>query len=172
MDDFKINLSSNPVMPESEILSLLALGATTDDVRKLRGDRSTYEQGEAASLVLHSLDFNREIQDRTGFQIQVDESVNSQTGSSVFRPRSDGDTTVAPKIVIKRRIGKQAIVSVGSTVGVGTNTQKEVNIEYQVTPGFSVNGVWDTSDGAQTATKESKEQQSYGIDLKLQKRFR
>ncbi len=172
MDDFKIDLSSNPVMPESEILSLLALGATSEDVRKLRGDRSTYEQGEAASLVLHSLDINREIQNRTGFQIQLDESVNNQTGSSIFRPRTDGDTTVAPKIVVKRRIGKKATVSVGSTVGVGTNNQKGVNLEYQVTPGFSINGVWDTTDGAQTSKDTNKDQQSYGVDLKLQKRFK
>ncbi len=169
MDNYKIDLSSSPVLPESEILSLLALGVTTDEVRKLRsGDRSAYEQGEAASLLLHSLDFNRDVQNKTGFQIQLDEAVTTQPGTSVFRPRTDTEGTTSPKIVIKRRIGKKVDVSVGSTVGVGTSSQKQVNLEYHVTPGFSINGVWDSQEGL--ATKEP--QTSYGVDLKVQKRFK
>jgi translocation and assembly module TamB len=59
LDDQRFEFSSNPPMAEPEILNLLALGVTGDDTRRFRSnDRSSYEQGEAASLVLHSLDFN------------------------------------------------------------------------------------------------------------------
>ncbi len=170
VDDYKIELSSNPVLAENEILSLLTIGATGADARRLRaGSSSTFEQGEAASLLLHSLDFNRDVEERTGFQIQIGEATDSQTATSVTRPRGETETSASPKIIIRRNIGKNVSVSVGSTVGVGNSSQREVNLEYQVTPGVSVNGVWDSRDGD---TARTDNPYSYGLDLKLQKRFK
>ncbi len=169
VDRWKIDLTSNPVLPESEILSLLALGYTSSDGRRIRaGNRSVMEQGEAASLLLHSLDFNRDVENRTGLQIELDESLNTQSANSVFRRQSLNDTGASPKIVIKRRLGKRVDVSYGSTVGVGSNTQRQVNAEVKVTPAFSVIGVWDNYEGVDI--KDSRT--SYGVDFKLQKRFK
>ena len=168
MSQPKIELTSNPAMLENEILSLLTMGLSSEDVKKLgANDRSTVEKSEAFGILLNSLDFNRDIQNKTGFEIQLDESVNPQTGNSVFRPRTDTDSAVSPKIVIKKKIGKKLELSVGSTVGVGTGTEQEVNAELQVTPNFSVNGVWDSLEGA-----DAKNKTSYGLDLKLQKKFK
>jgi hypothetical protein len=166
----RIEFTSNPPMAESDILNLLALGVSGDDTRKFRSnDRSAYEQGEAASLVLHSLDFNREVQNKTGFQIGVDEAVDDRTGTSAFSRATNADTAAAPKIVIRRQIGKRVGVSAASTVGVGTSIQREVNAEVRVTNGLSVIGVWDTIEGA---TTEDPKQSSFGVDLKLQRRFK
>jgi autotransporter translocation and assembly factor TamB len=167
-DKYKIDLTSTPPLPESEILSLLALGLTSGEMKRLRaGDRGLFEQGEAASLVLHSLDFNRDVQDKTGLQIDLDEAVNTQTGQSIFRPRTDSESAASPKIVIRRQLGKKVDVSVGTTVGVGQNNQTEVNAEVKVTPGFSVIGVYDTLQGV-----DAREIKSYGVDFKLQRRFK
>ncbi len=168
-DKLKIVLTSNPVMPESDIISVLALGMSNDDFQKMRaGDRKTYEQGEATSLLLNSLDFNRDIQKRTGFQVQLDEANYSQLGMSAFRPRTDVDSTSAPRIVVKRKLGKKLDLSAGSTVGVGTTNQRQVTTEYRFTPAFSLLGVWDYIDSSNFNTFN----QSYGVDLKLQKRFK
>ena len=84
-DKIKVEFTSNPAMQESEILSLLAVGLTSNDAKKLNAnDLSLVQQGEAASLVLHSLDFNREVEEKTGFRVQLDESINTQTGTSLF----------------------------------------------------------------------------------------
>lgn len=169
LDRWKVELSSNPVMPESEIISLLALGLSPSDTKKLSSsDRTLFEQGEAASLILNSLDFNREVESKTGFQIQLDESVNAQQGSSIFRPQTGAEAAASPKIVIRKQITKNVDVSYGSTVGVGTSNQKEVNAEVQVTPGFSVIGVWDNYESSDAKDKQT----SYGLDFKLQKRFK
>lgn len=172
MDKWKVELSSNPVIPESEILSLLAIGMTSSDSRRFKPeDRSVYEQGEAASLLLNSLDFNREVQSKTGIQIQLEESVATQSGSSVFRPQSSqGDTAVSPKIVVKKRIGDRVEFSYGSTVGIGTNSQQEVNAEVRLTNGISAIGVYDYSETL--GTQEKSTAASYGVDFKLQKRFK
>lgn len=170
LDSPKVEFSSNPPLPEPEILNLLALGVTGDDIRKFRGaDRSAYEQGEAASLVLHSLDFNREVQAKTGLQIGINEAVDDQTGTSVFSRSTTTETGTAPKIVIKRQFGKRIGVTAASTVGVGTSIQREVNAEVNVTNGLSVMGVWDSIEGA---TAEDPKRNSFGVDLKLQKRFK
>jgi len=169
---YKIDLTSNPVLPEPEILSLLALGFTSGDIQRLKtGDRSTIEQSEAASLVLHSTDFNRDLESKTGLRIQVDEAVATGVGSSIFRPSSENEVGMAPKIVVKRQIGKRVDVSVGSTVGVGTNSQQEVNAEFKVSPSVSVIGVWDTNESVTTNAQQSRTT-SYGVDLKVQKRFK
>ncbi|MBS1963947.1 MAG: translocation/assembly module TamB domain-containing protein [Bdellovibrionales bacterium] len=170
LDDQRFEFTSNPPMPEPDILNLLALGVTGDDSRKFRAnDRSAYEQGEAASLVLHSLDFNREVQNKTGFSIGVDEAVDDQRGLSAFSRATSADSATAPKIVIRRQIGERVGISAGSTVGVGTSIQREVNAEVSVTKGLSVIGVWDSIEGA---TAEDPKRSSFGVDLKLQKRFK
>ncbi len=169
-DNQRFEFSSNPPMPEPEILNLLALGVTGDETRKFRStDRSAYEQGEAASLVLHSLDFNREVQNKTGFQIGIDEAFDDRTGTSAFSRPSAGDSATAPKLVIRRQFGKRFGVSAGSTVGVGSSTQREVNAEVRVTNGLSVIGVWDSIEGV---TVEEPKTNSFGVDLKLQRRFK
>jgi hypothetical protein len=75
----------------------------------------------------------------------------------------------APKIVVKRQLGKRVDVSVGSTVGVGTNSQQEVNAEFKVSPSVSVIGVWDTNEDVNSQQSRTT---SYGVDLKVQKRFK
>lgn len=170
LDNYKIELSSNPALPEQEILSLLALGMSSDDIKRLRsGDRAVLEQGQAASLLLHSTDFNRDVEDKTGLRIELDEASNSQLGTSIFTKRKDIETNSAPKIVIRRQITNKVDLSVGSTVGVGTSTQREVNAEWKVAPGFSVIGVWDSLESGESA---GNKRDSYGVDLKVQKRFK
>ena len=170
MSEWKIDLSSDPALPQSEIVSLLALGYTSEDLENLGSeDRTVIQQGEAASLLLHSLDFNREVENKTGFQIQVGEAVDTQSGRSIFRPQADTENpAAAPKIVIKRQVVKDVDISVGSTVGVGTSSQREVSAEVRIAPGISVIGVWNTFEGIEN----QDEQTSYGVDLKFQKRFK
>lgn len=169
MGDPKIELSSSPALQEREILSLLTLGFSTEEVSRLRStDRGLVQQGEAASILLYSLDFNREVQEKTGLRFQVEEAVDSLSGTSAFRPQAGTETTAAPKIVVKRNIGKRVELSVGSTVGVGASTQRDLNAEVKVTPGVSVIGVWNAYEGVNA----QDERTSYGLDLKLQKRFK
>lgn len=169
-EKWKIELSSTPLMPESDIISLLALGMTASESKKLNSsDRAVFEQGEAASLLLHSLDFNREVESKTGLQIQLDESVNSQDRMSVSRPQAAGNESgLAPKIVIRKQLSKNLDLSYGSTVGVGASSQRQVSAEVKLNPGLSVLGVWDTYQGSEAKDRRT----SYGLDLKVQKRFK
>jgi hypothetical protein len=165
----KPELSSTPAMSESDILSLLTIGMTTNDTKRLSSsDLAAVEQGEAASLLLNSLDFNREVANKTGLQLQLDESINPYVGASVFKPQTAGETSVAPKIVIRKQLTHNVDVSYGSTVGVGSGSEREVNVEVKMTPGASLIGVWDNYESLDTGDRQT----SYGVDFKLQKRFK
>lgn len=168
--NWRVEFSSDPPMPEQEIVSLLALGFTAEEMRRFNSEeQSVLQRGEAASLLLHATDFNRDVQERTGLEVNVEQSEDTLTGQSIARPQSDEAAAgTSPKIVVKKRLTKNVGVSVGSTVGAGNTSQQEFNAEINVTPNASVIGVWENFQG--TDTQES--QTSYGVDFKLQKRFK
>jgi len=168
LENWKIEFSSDPSMPEPEIISLLAMGFRSEDLRKFRaGDQTLMQQQGGVSLLLDALDFNRGVKEKTGLDIRLEDSVDADTGASIFQPQNVGQSGAAPKIVIRRKIGEKFGISVGSTVGVGSNSEKEVNAEFNVIRGVSVIGVWNTFEGVNT-----KDRESYGVDIKLEKKFK
>ncbi|MDR3608014.1 MAG: translocation/assembly module TamB domain-containing protein [Oligoflexia bacterium] len=169
LKNLKVELTSTPTMSESDILSLLTIGMTPTDTKRLSAsDLAAVQQGEAASLLLNSLDFNREVANKTGLQVQLDESVNPYVGASVFRPQAAGETSVSPKLVVRKQVTKDIDLSYGSTVGVGSGSEQEVNMELKMTPAASLIGVWDNYQSLDTGARQT----SYGLDFKLQKRFK
>jgi translocation and assembly module TamB len=180
LDQYRVELTSNPTMQESEILSLLAVGLTPNDARKMNAnDQSAVQQGEATSLLLHSLDFNREIEEKTGFRVQLDESFNPQQGVSAFRPQSQADTTIAPQITIHRKLGDRLSLSAGSTVGGGASKANQVNLDLLINNTMSFSGVLNnygtgtsTVGGNGSADTLQTNQTSMGFDLKFKKRFK
>lgn len=174
LEKMKIEFSAIPAMQESEILSLLAMGLTSSDAKKLSAtDLNAVQQGEAASLVLHSLDFNRDLEDKTGFQVRLDESVNPMQGVSAFRPQTQVDSAAAPQITIRRKLGERVSLSAGSTVGVGTNKSNQVNLDFSVNRDLSVTGVYNSyGTTGSAADAQNIQQNSVGFDVKFQKRFK
>jgi len=114
------------------------------------------------------MDFSKDVQNKTGFQFDVEEAVDASSANSIFRPTNLSDNQASPKLVLKRQLGRNIWFSVGSTVGVGSENQREVNAEYKLTPGMSALGVWnDIEEVNSTQTRTS-----FGLDLKFNKRFK
>lgn len=173
MDKIKVEFTSNPTMQESEILSLLTVGFTSTEVKRFSAnDISAVQQGEAASLVLNSLDFNREFEEKTGFLLQVDQSYNPQQGVSAFRTQSQADASAAPQITIRRRLTERLSLSAGSTVGLGTNRAYQFNFDYSVSRDLSLSGVFTNYGTYGTADAQGIYTNSVGLDLKFQRRFK
>ncbi len=166
---WKAEFSSTPFLKENEIFAVLSSGgAGTQTGRFNTRDRTFVSQGEAASLILHSMDFSKDVQDKTGFQFDVEEAIDNQAANSIFRPQNLSENIAAPKVVLKRNVGRNVSLSFGSTVGVGSRNQREVNAEYKLTPGVSMLGVWNNIEGVNT--RESRT--SFGLDLKFNRRFK
>lgn len=166
LENMKIDLSSNPAMTQSEIFSLLLQGGTNLEGRKFTGsERSTFEAGDIASIVLHQWDVARDIKAKTGFEFDIDESVNSKLGNSVLR--GGAGAYQGPKLSVRRRIGKKLQLSGRTSVGSGAQEQT-FQADLQVTPNFSVIGVMDNLGGV----SQSVNPFSFGFDLKLQRKFK
>ncbi len=166
---WKAEFSSTPYLRENEIFTVLSSGSVaTGGSRFVNRDRSLVNQGEAASLILHSMDFSKDVQSKTGFQFDVEEAVDTQAATSIFRPQNLSENMAAPKVVLKRSLGRNTSLSFGSTVGVGSRNLKEVNAEYKLSPGMSALGVWNNIEGVNT--RESRT--SFGLDLKFDKKFK
>lgn len=168
-DKWKAEFSSTPYLAEADIFSLLTSGLTATESGRFRSrDRTYVSQGEAASLILHSLDFSRDVQSRTGFQFDVEEAIDNQMANSIFRPQTQDQNVAAPKLVIKRNLGRKFNLSFGSTVGVGNQNQREVNAEYRLTSGVSLRGVWNNIE--EVNIRETRT--SFGFDLKFNRKFK
>ncbi len=166
---WKLEFSSTPFLPENEIFSVLSSGSASSDAGRFQSrDRSLVSQGEAASLILHSMDFSKDVQKKTGFQFDVQEAVDSQAATSIFRPQNLSENMAAPKLVLKRKVGRNWSFSFGSTVGIGSRSQREVNAEYKVSGGVSMMGVWNNIEEANTRETRT----SFGLDLKFNRRFK
>ncbi len=166
---WKAEFSSTPYLKENEIFAVLSSGGVgTQAGRFTTRDRTFVSQGEAASLILHSMDFSKDVQNKTGFQFDVEEAVDSQAANSIFRPQNLSENIAAPKVVLKRNVGRNVSLSFGSTVGVGSRNQREVNAEYKLSQGVSMLGVWNNIEGVNT--RESRT--SFGLDLKFNRRFK
>ncbi len=171
----KIELSSNPSLAENDILSLLTTGFTADQAKRFNAnDVAFVQQGEAASLLLHSLDFNRDIEDTTGFTLRVDQSVNPQIGASAFRPQSQIDAATSPQIQVQRLLLPDLTLSAGSTIGVGTSQGFQATLDYLINSGLSITGVYNNYSGNNNSSTQDVQPyiDSYGLDLKFKKRFR
>lgn len=166
---WKAEFSSTPYLRENEIFTVLSSGSVASGgSRFVNRDRSLVNQGEAASLILHSLDFSKDVQSKTGFQFDVEEAVDTQAATSIFRPQNLSENMAAPKVVLKRSLGRNTSLSFGSTVGVGSRNLKEVNAEYKLSPGMSALGVWNNIEGVNT--RESRT--SFGLDLRFDQKFK
>ena len=168
-DSWKAEFSSSPFLPENEIYSLLATGLTTSETNRFKSkDRSYVDQGTAASMILHSLDFSKDVQSKTGLQFDVQEAVDLQQANSAFRPQSLNENVASPKVVLRRQLGTNIGLSFGSTVGVGSQNQREVNAEYSLSKRMSVLGVWNNIEDVTNRDTRT----SFGLDLKFNKKFK
>ena len=119
-------------------------------------------------MLLNTLDFNRDIQDKTGLELKIDESVNQLQGSSAFRPQTQAESAAAPIISIRE-------ADYGSSRDFGwkhgwsrDQYAKEVKTEVLLNKGFSVQGVYDNYEDIDTKNMNT----SFGADLKWEMRFK
>ncbi len=173
VNQLKFEFTSHPPLPENEILSLLAIGLSSSDAKKMSGvDQASVQSGEATSLLLHSLGFNRELEERTGFQVQIDELKNPYLGVSAFNAQSS-QATVAPSVAIRKQLGDRLSLSAATSVGAGSSTSRQLSLSYRVNHSLSVNGIFNLFGvtGGLDALQNA-DITSYGVDFKFQKGFR
>jgi len=130
LDHFNMSLSSDPVLKEMDILSLLTVGQTGGELKGLEGGIGA---GEATSFVTGKLQdvVEERLRTITGLdRMQIDPHVSKQTG------------TVEPGVTFsKRLLGDK--MSVTYTTAVRSSEEQIIKLEYFLTRKVSLVGLRD-----------------------------
>jgi translocation and assembly module TamB len=140
LDQFNLALSSTPALEESDIISLLAVG---DVSRNLKGMQGGIGAGEATSFLTGKL--QDVIEDRlktvTGVdRLQIDPSVSRTTG------------TVSPRVTISKRLLADKLYATYSTSADVAEGQI-IKLEYLLNKNTSLVGIRDEKGGLGTDIK-------------------
>ncbi len=153
-----IRLTSMPPLPEPEIISLLALGVTSQRLEKnvQSGEQATQAGLELGAAVLSKTQINRTLQDRLGVVLQFSSSFDSSKNITV------------PKAIISKKLSKKVEVSVSRTLR-DTSTQ-EAKLQYLINPSFSANISGEFRE-SETGTQKASES-ILGLDLIYKRGFK
>jgi translocation and assembly module TamB len=148
LEHFDLNLSSNPPLEDTDILSLLTIGYIEKESKGLKGGIST---GAAASFMAGTLEevFDERLKTVTGLdRIQVGSHISKTTGS------------VEPQVTVsKRLLGDKVFVTYSNVFGSTTTGEQILKIEYFLDRNISLIGV-------------SDERGSVGGDIKFRFEFK
>ncbi len=173
-DNVKINLSSEPVLSQEDILSLLTIGMTTAVSKNLdETDRQSVTTIGVGSLLVDQLKLNEGLTSTMGLQLSVLPEI-SEDETAFLRGRSaviDSQATklkTSTKIKIKKKVSEDVDISVSSTVGGTLEQRQEMNINYNINKKFSIEGVYEvnSTDEDSTVTPDS-----IGADIKYKWKF-
>jgi translocation and assembly module TamB len=154
--DYRVQLTSNPVLPEREIISLLLLGVTNVSVEGNYID--------LGSVIAGQTPFQSKLQNEFGFEVKMGTQTGrpgsaGSVGSTAASPEKE---VVVPNVKIQKDLTKKTKVSVSTTVGEEI-PYKEYRIEHMLNDSFTVNGTVVDRNRSSGQTESVK---SYGLDFR------
>lgn len=153
--DPKINLTSQPPLSESEIISLLALGITPN------AEEKPFDPNELATQTTLQIG-SALLQKPLG-------NINKITGVEVDVSGATGaDGTVVPNFTLKKQFNPKFGVSASRTVE--TTPTNNAKVEYKVNRNFSVVGTWENKEGT-TEVKDTAAEK-VGVDFEYRVEFK
>ena len=174
LDNININLSSEPVLSREDIISLLALGFTTETSKNLQqGDRQAMTSVGLGSLLVEQLKINQSLNSSLGLKLSIVQEFQDTENSLVGGTSSSGEhgTTKirsATKVKVKKQLGKKVDASVSSVVGGSLGEKQEMNLNYNFNKNWTLQGVYEIKTDPEISSESST---SVGADLKLRLSF-
>jgi translocation and assembly module TamB len=159
--DVQISLTSQPSLPERDIVSLLALGLTPDalDERRTSGQQAANTSTAIAGALLQK-PVGRKLKDTLGVDVKV----------SSTQPTAD--TASTPQVTFTKQWTPKFGASASGTLE--ANPTSSVKLEYKMSRGLSVIGSWEGRDqGAnQIVEKKDASPSVLGLDLEYKVQFK
>lgn len=158
-----INLSSNPPRNEKDIVTLLALGVSSENIGEEKNSEFYRQSAEIGTAILSANPLGKEIKNRTGFNVKLSSGMDESNNSPV------------PKVTVSRqwtpRVGTSASRTFGDFV------TQDVKVEYQLNKHVSLIGSWEGKENVPTATgviqqKDQKNDSILGLDLEYKIEFK
>ena len=173
---FDFNLSSEPALSQSDILSLIAFGYTDDISNNLSdAEKESMTRASVGSLIFDSFKINETLKNEFGLQVNLGTEINREERSYLSQRGGESNNqttgvTSATTFELKKQLSDAMSLSVSSTVGDSVSQRQSVNLNYNVDKKVSIEGVYEsnTTDDSQTINDAN----SFGADLKVKWSFK
>lgn len=171
--DYQLELDSSPVLPESDILGLLATGLTSEASSKLSdSERESVTSLGIGAIIFDRFKINQELQSALGVNLSITPEVEDDDDNYIneaSRGRSKVRSKSSTKVEVKKKISNKIDLSVSSVVGGEVGSKQEMNINYDVSENVSVEGVYEVK--STEDTEATDEGDSVGVDFKWRIEF-
>lgn len=174
VDNFKMELSSEPALSQEDVLSLIAFGYTEDLSSNLsEREKESMTRAGVGSIIFDSFKINETLKNEFGLQVNLGTQIQEENRSYLSRVNADssvGKVSSATTIEVKKQLSDALNLSVSSTVGGSVGQRQSMNLNYNITNKLSVEGVYETrtSDDGEETINDS----SLGADVKIRWSFR
>lgn len=176
VSEYNTSLTSDPVLPQQNILSLIAFGYTEDVSDNLSDvEKESITRAGIGSLIFESFKINQALKNEFGVQVNLGTEISRDEGSYLSQRGAESTNNIgrvrsATKIEIKKEITKDVSMSVTSTVGGTSGERQSMNLNYNINNIYSIEGVY------QSQTSDEDEQDlndnSFGADFKIKWSFK
>jgi hypothetical protein len=154
LERFNFDLVSEPALPRSSILSLIAFGYTNEARASLQAkDQQSLAQVGVGSFVFDRFKINDILNKQFGLQINLGTVIEQSATDSLLTGRTQegqsgqaggvGKTISATKIELKKRLDEALTLSVSSTMGGSIGQRRSMNLNYGVSKNIQLEGVYE-----------------------------
>ncbi len=145
-DNLKFSLTSNPVREDADILSLLVLGKTTDEILEGNGDKTQSAAKLLAGIVSSSIEKN--IKDATGIdtvEVEYVSTTNTSNGTGSDSDETETDNTIenSVKVTLGKELSERLTLKYGVETKGGATIHQAVS-EYRFLENLLMNAYQDT----------------------------
>tara|TARA_R110000868_G_scaffold55424_8_gene172379 strand:+ start:42159 stop:46178 length:4020 start_codon:yes stop_codon:yes gene_type:complete len=172
-DQMNIVLSSDPALPQDEIVSLLTLGITSDISRNLNEeDRRSITTMSLGGFLFDQLQLTRDLDSNLGLKVSLAPEFSGEEGNLIEEASSDTSGSrrlkTGTKLRVQSQVGKKTSVSFSSTLGGEVEQKQEMNVNYDFNRAWSLEGVYEIKSSVE---ENQGGTQSLGADVKYRWSF-
>lgn len=175
LQEFKLDLSSDPVLSQADVLSLVAFGFTEDLSTNLSdSEKESMTRAGVGSIIFDRFKINETLKNEFGLQVNLGTEISQEEGSYLSQRNAEGGeigrVRSATTIEIKKQISDAVGLSVSSTVGGTVGQRQSMNLNYNLNKNLSVEGVYESNTESQS--EDLNNDSSLGADVKIRWSFR
>lgn len=175
LQEFKMDLTSDPILSQSDILSLIAFGYTEDLSTNLSdNERESMTRAGVGSIIFDRFKINETLKNEFGLQVNLGTEISQEEGSYLSQRNAEGGeigrVRSATTIEVKKQISESIDLSVSSTVGGTVGQKQSMNLNYNLNKNLSVEGVYESN--SQIQSEELNNDSSLGADVKIRWSFK
>lgn len=183
LERFNFDVSSDPPLPRSSILSLIAFGYTNEIQSNLAAkDQQSLNQAGVGSFVFDRFKISDILNKQFGLQVNLGAVIEQSSTDSLLTGRSEtgltgqgggalGRTRSATKIELKKRLNEATTLSVSSTMGGSIGQRQSMNLNYGINKNVQLEGVYEIKTN-QLGNNEDIIYNSIGGDIKFRETFK